>query len=86
MTRARDQAGGRLVIRDYDFQPPHDLRLFPMPKAGVLRFDDQVFVARFKINCTTDLRGRLSPRRWFATATRCSPSIYGSTYSCAATG
>jgi hypothetical protein len=46
-----------------------------MPKAGVLRFDDEVFVAQvrygdivvrhyawrdhwFKINCTTDLRGR----------------------------
>jgi hypothetical protein len=64
------------VIRDYDFHPPHDLRVFPMPKAGVLRFDDEVFVAQvrygdvvvrhyawrdhwFKINCTTDLCGRL---------------------------
>jgi hypothetical protein len=63
------------MICDYDFHPPDDLRLFPMPRAGVLRFDDEVFVAQvrygdvvvrhhawrdhwFKINCTTDLRGR----------------------------
>jgi hypothetical protein len=73
---ARDDAGGQPVIRDYDFHPPHDLRLFRTPKAGVLRFDHEVFVAEvrygdivvrhhawrdhwFKINCTTDLRGRL---------------------------
>jgi hypothetical protein len=31
------------VIRDYDLHPPDDLRLFPMPKAGVLRFNDDVF-------------------------------------------
>jgi hypothetical protein len=36
------------VIRDYDFHPPHDLRLFPMPNAGVLRFDDEVFVAQVR--------------------------------------
>jgi hypothetical protein len=64
------------VICDYDFHPPDDLRLFRMPRAGVLRFDDEVFVAEvrygdvvvrhhawrdhwFRINCTTDLRGRL---------------------------
>jgi hypothetical protein len=63
------------VIRDYAFHPPDDLRLFPMPKTGVLRFDDEAFAAQvrygdivvrhyawrdhwFKINCTTDLRGR----------------------------
>lgn len=36
------------MIRDYDFHPPDDLRLFPMPKAGVLRFDDDVFVAEVR--------------------------------------
>jgi hypothetical protein len=36
------------VIRDYDFHPPDDVRLFPMPKAGVLRFDDEVFVAQVR--------------------------------------
>jgi len=28
------------VIRDYDFHPPDDLRLLPMPTAGVLRVDE----------------------------------------------
>jgi hypothetical protein len=36
------------VIRDYDLHPPDDLRLFPMPKAGVLRFNDDVFVAEVR--------------------------------------
>jgi hypothetical protein len=36
------------VIRDYDFHPPDDLRLFPMPRSGVLRFDDEVFVAQVR--------------------------------------
>jgi hypothetical protein len=33
------------MIRDYDFHPPDDLRLFPMPAPGVLRLDDGAFVA-----------------------------------------
>jgi hypothetical protein len=33
------------VIRDHDFHPPDDLRLFPMPTPGVLRLDDRAFVA-----------------------------------------
>jgi hypothetical protein len=33
------------VIRDYDFHPPDDARLFSMPKAGVRRLDDEAFVA-----------------------------------------
>jgi hypothetical protein len=33
------------MIRDYDFHPPDDLRLFPMPAPGVLRLDDRAFVA-----------------------------------------
>lgn len=33
------------VIRDHDFHPPDDVRLFPMPAPGVLRLDDSMFVA-----------------------------------------
>jgi hypothetical protein len=44
----RDHAGGQPVIRDYDLHPPDDLRLFPVPKAGVLRFDDEVLVAQIR--------------------------------------
>jgi hypothetical protein len=33
------------VIRDHDFHPPDDLRLFPMPRPGVLRLNDRAFVA-----------------------------------------
>jgi hypothetical protein len=33
------------MIRDYDFHPPDDMRLFPMPKPGVLHLDDRIFVA-----------------------------------------
>jgi hypothetical protein len=33
------------VIRDYDFHPPDDVRLFPMPEPGILRLDDRGFVA-----------------------------------------
>jgi hypothetical protein len=44
----RDHADGEPVIRDYDFHPPDDLRLFPMPRSGVLRFDDEVFVAQIR--------------------------------------
>jgi hypothetical protein len=45
---ARDHAGAEPVIRDYDFHPPDDVRLFPMPRAGILRFDDEVFVAQIR--------------------------------------
>jgi hypothetical protein len=45
--RKLDQTAS-LVIRDYDLHPPDDLRLFPMPKAGVLRFNDDVFVAEVR--------------------------------------
>jgi hypothetical protein len=47
MTPRRDHTASP-VIRDYDLHPPDDLRLFPMPKAGVLRFDDDVFVAELR--------------------------------------
>jgi hypothetical protein len=33
------------MIRDHDFHPPDDVRLFPMPIPGVLRLDDSMFVA-----------------------------------------
>lgn len=33
------------IVRDYDFHPPDDLRLFPMPEPGILRLDDRAFVA-----------------------------------------
>jgi hypothetical protein len=33
------------TIHDYDFHPPDDVRLFPMPKPGVLHLDDRIFVA-----------------------------------------
>lgn len=33
------------TIRDYDFHPPDEVRLFPMPKPGVLHLDDRIFVA-----------------------------------------
>jgi hypothetical protein len=33
------------MIRDHDFHPPDDVRLFPMPTPGVLRLDDSMFVA-----------------------------------------
>jgi hypothetical protein len=33
------------VIRDHDLHPPDEVRLFPMPKPGVLRLDDRMFVA-----------------------------------------
>jgi hypothetical protein len=33
------------MIRDYDFHPPDDARLFPMPREGVRRLDDEAFVA-----------------------------------------
>lgn len=36
------------VIRDYDFHPPADLRLFPMPRTGVLRLDDEVLIAEVR--------------------------------------
>jgi hypothetical protein len=37
-----------IVIRDYDFHPPDDLRLFRMPKSGVLRLDGEAFVAEVR--------------------------------------
>jgi hypothetical protein len=36
---------GQIVVRDHDFHPPDDVRLFPMPTPGVLRLDDRMFVA-----------------------------------------
>jgi hypothetical protein len=33
------------LIRDHDFHPPDEVRLFPMPTPGVLRLDDAMFVA-----------------------------------------
>jgi hypothetical protein len=33
------------VIRDYDFHPPDEVRLFSIPEPGVLRLDDRAFVA-----------------------------------------
>ena len=33
------------LIRDYDFHPPDDVRVFPMPGPGVRRLDDEAFVA-----------------------------------------
>jgi hypothetical protein len=33
------------MIRDHDFHPPDDVRLFQMPTPGVLRLDDSMFVA-----------------------------------------
>ena len=33
------------MIRDHDLHPPDEVRLFPMPKPGVLRLDDRMFVA-----------------------------------------
>jgi hypothetical protein len=36
------------VVADYDFHPPDDMRLFPMPRSGVLRLDEDVFVAEVR--------------------------------------
>lgn len=36
------------MIRDYDLHPPDDLRLFEIPAEGVLRLDDEVFVAEVR--------------------------------------
>jgi hypothetical protein len=33
------------MVLDYDFHPPDDMRLFPMPAPGILRLDDSAFVA-----------------------------------------
>jgi hypothetical protein len=35
-------------IRDYDFHPPDEVRLFPMPTSGVRRLDDEAFVAEVR--------------------------------------
>jgi hypothetical protein len=39
---------GSAVVRDHDFHPPDDVRVFPMPMSGVLRLDDDVFVAEVR--------------------------------------
>jgi hypothetical protein len=41
-----EPTGGQVaVVRDYDFHPLDDLRLFPMPEPGVPRLDGRAFVA-----------------------------------------
>jgi hypothetical protein len=35
-------------ILDYDFHPPDELRVFPMPASGVRRLDDDAFVAEVR--------------------------------------
>jgi hypothetical protein len=47
----RHRIGGQVeplateMIRDYDFHPPDEVRLFPMPTPGVLHLDERIFVA-----------------------------------------
>lgn len=68
------------MIRDYDFHPPHDLRLFWMANAGVLRFDYDVFVAEVRYGdvVVATRRGAISGSRSTATPT-CSAGWFGRT-------
>lgn len=62
------------MIRDYDFHPPDDVRLFEIPAEGVRRLDDEMFVAEVR-HSDSALRHYAFRDHWFKI--RCTTDLSG---------